>query len=103
MHSIFLKGHIMTTTKGIDDETLRKGYWYVLRNPQGYLTDLDVINDSLADYFASAGIIAYGVTSRAELRYTLTPEGERIAKVDYTSLTLKLYRERNNRAKTTVG
>lgn len=90
----------MSTT--IDDVTLRRGYWYILRNPKGYLSELDRISDCLADYFANAGIIAYGVTSRAELRYTVTPEGERIAKVDYTSLTLKLFREKNSHTKAAV-
>ena len=80
----------------IDDGTLRKGYLYILRHPIGYLSELDEIDNRLASYFASAGIIAYGITSRAKLRYKVTPDGERIARVDYTSLTLKLFREKNN-------
>lgn len=80
----------------IDDITLRKGYWYILRNPRGYLSELDKIDTNLADYFAGAGIIAFGINSEAELRYKVTPDGERIASVDYTSLTLKLFREKNN-------
>lgn len=83
----------------IDDVTLRKGYWYILQNPKGYLSELDEIDDCLADYFAGAGIIAYGINARAELRYQVTPDGERIAKVDYTSLTLKLFREKNDKFK----
>lgn len=79
----------------IDDVTLRKGYWYILRHSKGYLAELDKIDPNIADYFAGAGIIAFGINSEAELRYKVTPDGERIAKVDYTSLTLKLFREKN--------
>ena len=80
----------------IDDVTLRKGYWYILRHSKGYLAELDKIDPNIADYFAGAGIIAFGINSEAELRYKVTPDGERIASVDYTSLTLKLFREKNN-------
>lgn len=80
----------------IDDGTLREGYKYILSHPIGYLSELDEIDGRLASYFAGAGIIAYGITSRAKLRYKVTPDGERIARVDYTSLTLKMFREKNS-------
>lgn len=79
----------------ITDEKLREGYWYILRNPKGYLMDLDKIDENIADFFASAGIIAYGITSRADLRYRVTDDGLRIARVDYTALTMKLFRKKN--------
>ena len=69
----------------ITDEKLREGYWYILRNPKGYLMDLDKIDEN----------IAYGITSRADLRYRVTDDGLRIARVDYTALTMKLFREKN--------
>lgn len=85
------------TISTIDDKTLCKGYGYILRHTKGYLSDLDKIDENLADYFAFAGIIACGVNSHAELRYKVTPDGERIAKVDFTSLILKLFREESSR------
>lgn len=77
----------------IDDTTLRNNYWYILRNPKGYLSELD---DTIADYFEDTGIITIGINSNAELRYKLTLDGKQIAAVDYMSLTLKLFREKNN-------
>ena len=85
----------------IDDVTLRKGYWHILREPVGYLTDLDEIDENLADYFASVGVIAYGINSHAQLRYKVTPDGERIARIEFTSLSLKLFRESKNHTQTT--
>ena len=86
----------------LDDVSLRRGYWYILRHPNGYLSDLDKIADNLADYLEQANVIATGINSHAQECYKLIiPDGERIAKVDYTSLTLKLFREKNKRKKKT--
>ena len=41
----------------IPDEKLLKGYWYILENPTGYLSDLADIHPSLSDYFATTNII----------------------------------------------
>ena len=86
----------------LDDVSLRRGYWYILRHPNGYLSDLDKIADNLADYLEQSNVIATGINSHAQECYKLIiPDGERIAKVDYTSLTLKLFREKNKRKKKT--
>lgn len=74
----------------VGDTTLLKGYKYILENPCGYLIELDNIDENLADYFATAGIIAFGINSHAEMRYKLTAEGERIAKLEIISLNWKL-------------
>ena len=48
----------------IDDETLRKGYWYIIHNPRGFVEGLDRIDERLAGYFANAGIISFGTKKR---------------------------------------
>jgi len=82
----------------IPDEILRKAYWHVLANPHGYWSDLDQIGEGIRDYLEKENVIACGfINAKAQLRYKLiVGNGERIAKVQYTSLTLKLYREKNN-------
>lgn len=77
----------------ISDEKLRAGYWYVLQNPYGYLSDLDDIHPDLADNFARVGIIAYGMNSHAGLRYQLTDDGRELAEIAYKTITANLVRK----------
>lgn len=77
----------------ITDEKLREGYWYVLQNPCGFLSDLDKIHSDLADNFARVGIIAYGMNSHAGLRYQLTDDGRELAEIAYNTITANLVRK----------
>jgi len=77
----------------LTDEKLREGYWYVLQNPYGFLSDLDEIHPQLADNFARVGIIAYGMNSHAGLRYQLTDDGRELAEIAYNTLTANLVRK----------
>ncbi|MBO6023391.1 MAG: hypothetical protein J6P83_00870 [Bacteroidales bacterium] len=77
----------------LTDEKLREGYWYVLQNPYGFLSELDNIHPDLADNFASVGIIAYGMNSHAGLRYQLTDDGRELAEISYDTITANLIRK----------
>ena len=84
----------------IPDATLRKAYWYVLLHPKGYWSELDQIDVEVKDHLEKENVIACGyINSCGDLRYKLTSDGEKVAKIQYTSLTLKLFRERNKYAK----
>lgn len=77
----------------ISDEKLREGYWYVIHNPYGFLSDLDKIDRNLADNFARVGVIAYGMNSHAGLRYQLTDDGRELAEIAYKTITANLVRK----------
>ena len=77
----------------IDDEKLREGYWHVLMNPYGYLSELDKIHPGLADNFARVGVIVYGMNSHAGLRYRLTDDGRELAEIAYKTITANLVRK----------
>ena len=77
----------------ITDEKLREGYWYVLQNPCGFLSDLDKIHPDLADNLARVGIIGCGMNSHAEPRYHLTDDGQEHAEVAYNTITAIIIRK----------
>lgn len=70
----------------IEEEILLKAYSHLLCHPQGYLSDLDLIDTRLADYFANMGFIAYGMNSGAKSPYQITSIGKEITKKDYISI-----------------
>lgn len=78
-----------------EERTKMTGYEYILAHPNGSLSELDEIDSHLADYFASAGIIAFGINSRANRRYQVTPVGKKIAEIELISLKLKMLKERH--------
>ena len=78
----------------IDDETLREGYWYIMHNPRGFVEGLDRIDERLAGYFASAGIISFGMNSSAQIRYRVTSGGAELAELGYRMITSKMVREK---------
>jgi len=78
----------------IDDETLRKGYWYIMHNPRGFVEGLDRIDERLAGYFAKVGIISFGMNSLAQIRYRVTADGAELAELGYRMITSKMVREK---------
>lgn len=74
----------------ISDEKLRVGYWQILTNTVGYVSNLEKICNGLAKYFSSIGLICYGINDKGDTRYTTTTDGVDLAKVMYSSLTEKL-------------
>lgn len=85
----------------IDDETLRKGYWYIIRNPRGFVEGLDGIDERLAGYFASAGIISFGMNASAQIRFKVTEDGMKLAELGYRMITSKMVREELREEKAT--
>ena len=78
----------------IPDENLLKGYWYILQNPNGYVSDLADIHPGLSDYFATTNIISnMGIDSLSRPRYHLTDLGRELAKEAYLALASNLANE----------
>ena len=78
----------------IPDEKLLKGYWYILENPTGYLSDLADIHPGLSDYFATTNTIcSMGIDSLSRPRYHLTDLGRELAKEAYLALASNLANE----------
>ena len=78
----------------IPDEKLREGYWYVLQNPTGYLSDLEKIHPDLGDHFIQTNIIGEGMNSIGETRYHLTDFGKESIGIYYDTLTSNLIRKK---------
>lgn len=77
-----------------DDETLRRGYWYIMHNPRGFVEGLDGIDERLAGFFANSGIISFGINSQAQIRYKVTAAGEELAELGYRMITSKMVRDK---------
>jgi hypothetical protein len=78
----------------IPDEKLLKGYWYILENPTGYVSDLADIHPDLNDHFATTNIIcSIGIDSLSRPRYHLTDLGRELAKEAYLALASNLANE----------
>ena len=78
----------------IPDEKLREGYWYVLQNPTGYLSDLEKIHPDLSDHFIQTNIIGEGMNSIGEPRYHLTDFGREAADIYERTITANLIRKK---------
>ena len=74
----------------IPEDKLREAYWYLMHNKYGYQEDLDKIHPMMSLYLIEEGTIGEGMNSRAQLRYHVTENDEKIARVQYYSITRKL-------------
>ena len=83
----------------IPEDKLREAYWYLMHNKYGYQEDLDKIHPMMSLYLIEEGTIGEGMNSRAQLRYHVTELGEKIARVQYYSITRKLVHEKLNEEK----
>ena len=79
----------MTDKDIIPEEKLLEVYEHLMHHKYGYLEDLNKIYPGLAQYLIKEGTIGQGVNAKLQLRYHVTSQGEKIARIQYTALTLK--------------
>lgn len=80
----------------IPEDKLREAYWYLMHNKYGYQEDLDKIHPMMSLYLIEEGTIGEGINSRAELRYHVTELGEDIARIQYTAITIRMFKKHWN-------
>ena len=78
----------------IPEDKLREAYWYLMHNKYGYQDDLDKIHPMMSLYLIEEGVIGEGMNSRAEFRYHVTELGEKIARMQYYTITKRMVHER---------
>lgn len=75
----------------IPEDKLREAYWYLMHNKYGYQEDLDKIHPMMSLYLIEEGTIGEGINSKAQLRYHVTELGEDIARIQYVTITRRMF------------